>query len=93
MEQIRQKIQGELLTELKQGVSFSDEEMRDEIEMRVLKHGQIEYLTIEEKMELVRKIFNSIRRLDVLQELLEDPEITEIMINGPEHIFIEKMGG
>lgn len=92
MEQIRQKIQGELLTELKQGVSFSDEEMRDEIEMRVLKHGQIEYLTIEEKMELVRKIFNSIRRLDVLQELLEDPEITEIMINGPEHIFIEKDG-
>lgn len=92
MEQIRQKIQEELLTELKQGASFSDEEMRDEIEMRVLKHGQIEYLTIEEKMELVRKIFNSIRRLDVLQELLEDPEITEIMINGPEHIFIEKDG-
>lgn len=92
LEQIRQKIQEELLTELKQGASFSDEEMRDEIEMRVLKHGQIEYLTIEEKMELVRKIFNSIRRLDVLQELLEDPEITEIMINGPEHIFIEKDG-
>lgn len=92
LEQIRQKIQEELLTELKQGASFSDEEMRDEIEMRVLKHGQIQYLTIEEKMELVRKIFNSIRRLDVLQELLEDPEITEIMINGPEHIFIEKDG-
>ena len=43
-------------------------------------------------MELVKKIFNSVRRLDVLQELLEDPDITEIMINGPDHIFIEKGG-
>ena len=66
--------------------------MQDEIEIRVLKRGQMEYLTIEEKMELVKKIFNSVRRLDVLQELLEDQDITEIMINGPDHIFIEKGG-
>lgn len=92
LEQIQQKIQEELLAELEQGMSFSDEEMRDEIELRVLKYGQIEYLTIEEKLELAKKIFNSIRRLDVLEELLEDPDITEIMVNGPEHIFIEKDG-
>lgn len=92
LEKIQQEIQEELLRELEQGVSFSDEQMQDEIEIRVLKRGQMEYLTIEEKMELVKKIFNSVRRLDVLQELLEDPDITEIMINGPEHIFIEKGG-
>ena len=92
LERIQQEIQEELLLELEQGVSLSDEEMHDEIEVRVLKHGQAECLSIEEKMELVKKIFNSIRRYDVLQELLEDPDITEIMINGPDHIFIEKDG-
>lgn len=92
LEKIQQEIQEELLRELEQGVSFSDEQMQDEIEICVLKRGQMEYLTIEEKMELVKKIFNSVRRLDVLQELLEDQDITEIMINGPDHIFIEKGG-
>ena len=92
LEKIQQEIQEELLRELEQGVSFSDEQMQDEIEIRVLKRGQMEYLTIEEKMELVKKIFNSVRRLDVLQELLEDQDITEIMINGPDRIFIEKGG-
>ncbi len=92
LEKIQQEIQEELLRELEQGVSFSDEQMQDEIEIRVLKRGQMKYLTIEEKMELVKKIFNSVRRLDVLQELLEDQDITEIMINGPDHIFIEKGG-
>lgn len=92
LEKIQQEIQEELLRELEQGVSFSDEQMQDEIEIRVLKRGQMEYLTIEEKMDLVKKIFNSVRRLDVLQELLEDQDITEIMINGPDHIFIEKGG-
>lgn len=92
LEKIQQEIQEELLRELEQGVSFSDEQMQDEIEIRVLKRGQMEYLTIEEKMELVKKIFNSVRRLDVLQELLEDQDITAIMINGPDHIFIEKGG-
>ena len=92
LEKIQQEIQEELLRELEQGVSFSDEQMQDEIEIRVLKRGQMEYLTIEEKMELVKKIFNSVRRLDVLQELLEDQDITVIMINGPDHIFIEKGG-
>ena len=92
LERIQEEIQKQLLMELELGTSFSDEELRDEIDLRVLKYGQKDYLTIEEKMELVKKIFNSIRRLDVLQELLEDSGITEIMVNGPEHIFIEKDG-
>lgn len=55
LEKIQQEIQEELLRELEQGVSFSDEQMQDEIEIRVLKRGQMEYLTIEEKMELVKQ--------------------------------------
>lgn len=45
-----------------------------------------------EKLVLWKEIFNSIRRLDVLQELVEDKSVTEIMINGPDHIFIEQAG-
>ncbi len=50
------------------------------------------YMRFGEKKRLQRAIFNSMRKLDVLQELLEDEEITEIMVNGYRHIFIEKKG-
>lgn len=49
-------------------------------------------LTLEEKKRLRQDLFHSIRRMDVLQDLLEDPEVTEIMVNGPDNIFIEKAG-
>ena len=50
------------------------------------------YIPLREKVDLKREIFNSIRRLDVLSELLEDDSITEIMINGPDNIFYERSG-
>ena len=50
------------------------------------------YIPLREKIDLKREIFNSIRRLDVLSELLEDDSITEIMINGPDNIFYERSG-
>lgn len=53
-------------------------------------HG--EYIRYAEKKRLRREIFNSMRKLDVLQELIEDEQITEIMVNGTAHIFIEKEG-
>lgn len=49
-------------------------------------------LTLEEKTALSKSLFHSLRKLDVLQELMEDPDITEIMVNGPNHIFYEKSG-
>lgn len=51
-----------------------------------------QYIRYNEKKRLRREIYNSMRKLDVLQELLEDEEITEVMVNGAEHIFIEKAG-
>ncbi len=53
-------------------------------------HG--EYIRYAEKKRLRREIFNSMRKLDVLQELIEDEQITEIMVNGTAHIFVEKEG-
>ena len=49
-------------------------------------------LNLAEQEELRQYLFHSLRKLDVLQELLDDPEITEIMVNGADHIFYEKKG-
>lgn len=51
------------------------------------------YLTMKERKILKRQVFNSLKKLDILQELVEDESITEIMINGANNIFIERGGG
>ncbi len=50
------------------------------------------YLSLQEKLRLRSLLFNSFRRLDLLQELLDDSSITEIMVNGPDDIFVERRG-
>ena len=55
-------------------------------------HADPGNMSLKERSDLARQLFNSFRRLDVLQDLLEDDSITEIMINGTDHIFIEKEG-
>ncbi len=47
---------------------------------------------MQQKTDLGRELFNTFRKLDILQEFLEDDEITEVMINGTQHIFYEKAG-
>ena len=90
--QLQEAIQQQIIHQTGQSELYSDEEMMEEIERCVLNMGQTEYLSIHEKMAISHDIFNAIRRLDVLQDLLDDPEVTEIMINGSEHIFVEKNG-
>ncbi|MBP3595441.1 MAG: CpaF family protein [Lachnospiraceae bacterium] len=51
-----------------------------------------EFMTVKEKRELVSYVFNNIRKLGVLQPILDDPSVTEVMINGPDCIFVEQSG-
>lgn len=51
-----------------------------------------EYMTIKEKRELISYVLNNIKRLGILQPILDDPSVTEVMINGPDCIFVEKNG-
>ena len=71
---------------------ITDEEIRSIIERVVLEKAEEQYISVSKKVELVEMLYNSMRKLDVLQPLIDDPEITEIMINGPESIFVEKNG-
>ena len=50
------------------------------------------YIPIQDQVILKQRIFNALRRLDILQPLVDDPTITEIMINGRDEIFVERMG-
>ncbi|MBR1649714.1 MAG: CpaF family protein [Lachnospiraceae bacterium] len=71
---------------------FSDEEVWDVIDEVITSSGEADFLKIKDRKKLRKEIFDSLRRLDVLQKFVDDPSVTEIMINGCDHIFVEKDG-
>ena len=71
---------------------LGDEEIEEIITRAVFEKARETYISVEEKQYLISYIFNSMRRLDIIQPLLDDPAVTEIMVNGPEHIFVEREG-
>lgn len=83
-ESIRQKI--DLSREV------TDAEIQDMINDMVVSLGRKYALSLDERQELGKSVFHSIRKMDVLQELVDCDEVTEIMINGTDNIFIEKAG-
>ncbi len=70
----------------------SDSELRDFIREKSELIPEISYMTISDISALRERIFNSIRGLGLLDDIMNDENITEIMINGPDNIFIEKSG-
>ena len=92
MTKLGQELKEEIMKAVDLSRELSDEELLDMIDHTLQLRGKERYLGIKERLRLRREIFNSIRRLDILQELVEDAEITEIMINGASRIFIEKAG-
>lgn len=89
---IRSEIHDAVLSEIDFSRDVSDEQVLNLIDEKILASAGRNGLLVEEMKQLRQDIFHSIRRLDVLQDLLEDPAITEIMINGPDSIFIERKG-
>lgn len=71
---------------------LSDESICDVIDDKILSYSSDSYLPLKERVSLRRRIMNSLRGFDVLQELLDDPSVTEIMVNGFENIFVERDG-
>lgn len=69
-----------------------EEELQDIIQGVLEEAGKEEYIPLGDKIRISRELFNSFRRLDILQDLIEDDSITEIMVNGTEEIFYEKGG-
>jgi pilus assembly protein CpaF len=72
--------------------NLTDEEILIQIHELVRQYARQYRLSLEQCSVLARRLFNSVRRLDVLQELLEDDSISEIMVNGADTIFVERAG-
>ena len=86
--ELRQKVQ-EKMDFVK---DYTDEEVEDTIDEVILEQDQLIILPVEVRRRLKQELFDSLRRLDILQMFVEDSSVTEIMINGKDHIFVEQEG-
>ena len=81
-----------LMEQLDVSRELSDDEILGVIDELILTQARELFLSLKEKVELRQELFCSVRKLDVLQELIDDESVTEIMVNGPDHIFVERGG-
>ncbi|MBR2950948.1 MAG: CpaF family protein [Lachnospiraceae bacterium] len=88
----RMLIRAEIAKQLEGGQEFSDDQIREMIDESLSARACSGKLSVALRRRMAEEIFDSIRGLDVLQRILEDEEVTEIMVNGPDRIFVEKHG-
>ena len=92
MDEMVIRLRKEIHSGLDLSADISDQDLRERIRTRVLNDQEARRLSISEQKEIVNRIFDSMRGLDVLEPLLRDPEVTEIMINSHTEIFVERKG-
>ena len=92
MDEIISKVRGQVLRELDLTREVPDEEIEDLIARIVSQECREHPISLSQRIYLEKAVFNGLRKLDVLQELVDNPEITEIMVNGHKNIFYEKDG-
>lgn len=91
-EEIFEKLRSDIMAALDLSREQNDEEIYRFIETEVEEYSKNNLLTLKEREQLEHLLFNSLRKYDAIQELLEDADVTEIMINGASNIFYEKKG-
>ncbi len=89
---IAEEIRSRILEEMNLDQEIADDEMMAMIRREICLLARTCSISVDERLKLERDLYNSLRRYDVLQDLLEDESITEILINGPNHIFVEREG-
>lgn len=89
---LEKEIRQEVMNAIDLSIDVSDEEILTLIKNSIIEKGKNRPISLADRKKIENHVFNSLRKLDVLEDLLNDEEITEIMINGPENIFIEKKG-
>ena len=92
MDNIEEEIRREVMDAIDLSIDLSDQEILKLIRDRIIEKSKACPISLKERKRIENHVFNSLRKLDVLEDLLNDEEITEIMINGPNTIFIEKNG-
>ena len=85
-------IRAKILEELEYLGEVSDDKVEEMIAEEISIYGKINYISINERIMIGKQIYHSLRKLDILQDLIDNPDVTEIMVNGSQSIFIEKSG-
>ena len=89
---LAEEIRAEIVQQMDRNRDVNDDELMDMVTDAVFRRSAKVYLDITQKRELAGMVYNSMRRLDILQPFIDDKSVTEIMINGPDKIFIEREG-
>ena len=92
MKNIENEIRQEVMNTIDLSVDVSDDEILKLIRNKIIEKSRTCPMNLSERKRVEGHVFNSLRKLDVLEDLLKDEDITEIMINGPDNIFIERNG-
>lgn len=87
-----QVLKEQILNEIDLSRDVEDGEVKELIRKHCGHYAREYMLTMQKRVEIEQFLFHALRKLDVLQELLDDTEVTEIMVNGADHIFYEKKG-
>lgn len=90
--EVKETVQKKVLSKIDFSGDTSDDDIQEMIDREIISLGKTGHFSLEFRKKLRKEIFHAIRKLDILQELLDMPDITEIMINGTDNIFIEKNG-
>lgn len=85
-------LQKQIMQDLDFGEELSDSQLKDLISKYLLKKENLTQVSLVQRKQIGKEIFDSLRKLDILQDLIEDDEVTEIMVNGTEAVFVEKDG-
>lgn len=87
-----QILRDSLISKINFSENISDSDLSNLIDNEITEVSQKQFIALDERLNLRKELFHSIRGLDILEEFLSDDEITEIMVNGSSSIFIEKNG-
>ena len=90
--EIAKRLQKQIMEDLDFGEELTDEQLKELISHYLLKKENNTQISLSKRKQIGKEIFDSLRKLDILQDLIEDDEVTEIMVNGTEAIFVEKNG-
>ena len=89
----------QIVAEIKQYITenlplskLSDEELQEKVEAITMEKLSGQYISIEQQVSIVEQVYSSIRGFGLLDSIISDDTITEVMINGPQNIFIEQNG-
>ncbi|MCR4744085.1 MAG: CpaF family protein [Lachnospiraceae bacterium] len=93
LKKLKEKLHDEILLKIDLSREVSDEEMEEIINECILNETAESYIPLRDKIRLRTDLFDSIRKKGVIQQLIDDPSVTEIMVNGTGGIFVEKGGG